>query len=50
MKVDMPPTFVMIETATTLLLEAAKALSGEDQKPEGKKMLLDGSRGEWVSE
>ena len=50
MKVDMPPTFIMIETATTMLLDAAKALSGDGQKPEGKTMLLDGSRGGWVSE
>ena len=45
MKRDMPPTFVMVEDATTLLLEAAKLLSQEDQKPEDKQKLLDGSRG-----
>lgn len=46
MKKDMPPTFVMVEDATTMLLKAATALSQEEQKPEDKEILLDGSRGE----
>lgn len=41
----MPPTFVMTENATTVLLEAATLLSQPEQKPEDKQKLLDGSRG-----
>ncbi|XP_003382439.1 PREDICTED: vinculin-like [Amphimedon queenslandica] len=42
---DMPPTFEAIESACTLLLQAAKGLSQEEQTPTDKKKLLDGSRG-----
>lgn len=43
---DMPPTFEAIESASVLLLQAAKGLSQEEQSPADKKKLLDGSRGQ----
>lgn len=42
----MPPTFEAIESASVLLLQAAKGLSQEEQSPADKKKLLDGSRGQ----
>ena len=45
LKVDMPPTFTMVDTATTTLMDASKGLAADSESKPHKAMLLEGARG-----
>lgn len=48
LKVDMPPTFTIVEESTDTLIEASKGLAADAESKPHKKMLLDGARGVYV--
>ena len=47
LKKDMPPTFVMVEDASSKLVEASEGLSVDQSSQPHHVLLLEGARGIW---